>query len=42
MISKSGNIFSSAEVEFGATCPVFLFLTSRKGFAVVWVMLGHN
>lgn len=42
MINKSGIIFSSAEVEFDVTCPVFLFITSRKGFAVVWVTLGHN
>lgn len=42
MINKSGIIFSPAEVEFDATCPGFMFITSQKEFAVVWVMLGHN
>lgn len=42
MINKAGIIFSSAEVEFDVTCPVFMFKSSRKHFAVVWVMLGHN
>lgn len=40
MNNKSYVIFSSAQVQFDVT--VFMFKTSRKDFAVVWVMLGHN